>query len=384
MTELFKYIVVKKWMFLLAACVILMLFTLLGAVLSVHLYAESAVPDDIFFVTGLSLLALFAVTVFFSWFSYCVRICNRDLQTMHDEWESIYENCQVGIAFLKNGRYFAKGNKRLAEIFGYGSVDGIEGQDLRIVHLSDESYREFGEKCYNHLSHGSRLQIEYQLRKKDGTPIWCQLSGKAVDKSDPADLEKGVVWIIEDISKRRKLEDDLRKLAETDELTGLRNRRSFMTAAGVEFERFSRYSSPLSLIMVDIDYFKQVNDTYGHAVGDTVLKEFAAICREQFRGVDVVGRIGGEEFAILLPSTGIEDALMVAERLRRACRRAMIYAGTERLQISASFGVSCAVTDSDVKSLIRRADEALYRAKRNGRDRVEAFSVSEYDGPPDV
>lgn len=369
--KLFKLIVVEGANYLFFACaIVLTISTCIGLGSGYWYYADRLHVNFL----GLICLGVFTVvleTMFVAWLVRNVRKCNRNLQNLHDEWENIYDNSQVGIAFLKGGRFFAKGNERLAEMFGYDSPSEMAGEDLRSVHLSDENYVEFGEKYYNVLVYGSRLHIEYELMKKDGTPVWCSLSGKAIDKSTPADLNKGVVWIIDDISKRKKLEDDLRSLAETDELTGLRNRRSFMSSARVEFERFDRYSSPLSMIMIDIDHFKSVNDRYGHAVGDIVLKKFADICREQFRGVDVVGRLGGEEFAVLLPVTSAVEAVQIAQRLRSACKKVCIDDDDEELMITASFGVACAEKDSDVQSLLSRADRALYLAKSAGRDRVE-------------
>lgn len=369
--KIFKLIAVEGASYLFFACAIVLIITVcIGFGAGYWYYADRLHVNFL----GLICLGVFTVileTMFVAWLVSNVRKCNKNIQTMHDEWENIYDNSQVGIAFLKGGRIFAKGNERLAEIFGYDSPSEMDGEDLRSVHLSDESYVEFGEKYYNVLVYGSRLHIEYELMKKDGTPVWCSLSGKAIDKSTPADLNKGVVWIIDDISKRKKLEDDLRSLAETDELTGLRNRRSFMSSARVEFERFDRYNSPLSIVMIDIDHFKSVNDRYGHAAGDIVLKRFADICREQFRGVDIVGRLGGEEFAVLLPVTLADEAVQVAQRLRSACKRTYIYVGDDKLMITASLGVACAEKDSDVQSLLSRADKALYQAKSAGRDRVE-------------
>lgn len=369
--KVFKLIAVEGASYVFVACSIVLFWTFCIFIGAAYWFNSGGLDANLFGITcfGLGVVAL--ETVFVAWLISNVKKCNRNLQDLHDEWETIYNNSQVGIAFLKGGRVFAKGNRRLAEIFGYDSADEIEGADLRSVHLSEESYKEFGEKYYSILAYGSRLHIEYQLVKKDGTPVWCSLSGKAIDKAIPANLDKGVVWIIDDISKRKKLEEDLRSLAETDELTGLKNRRSFMLSARVEFERFGRYSSPLSIVMIDIDHFKAVNDRYGHAVGDIVLKKFADICREQFRGLDVVGRLGGEEFAILLPVTSSIEAVLIAERLRSACKKIELDIGGENLTITASFGVACAEEYSNVQSLLSRADKALYQAKRAGRDMVK-------------
>ncbi|CCO25451.1 sensor domain-containing diguanylate cyclase [Maridesulfovibrio hydrothermalis] len=375
--SLFKLVAVEGYKYLFTACLIVMMLILCVAAAVSYCYVFEGMYRDDLWMIGFILSALMAETLFILWLVVNVRRCNVALQVVHDEWESIYENSQVGIAFFKGGRHFVKGNQHLAEILGYKSPEEMKGLSLSLVHKSEKHYREFGEKYYKVLSSGPRLHIEYQLMKKDGTPVWCMLAGKAVDKSVPPDLDKGIVWIIDDISERKKLEDDLRKLAETDELTQLKNRRSFMTAARVEFERFNRYNSPLSVIMVDIDHFKMVNDNYGHDVGDAVLKAFADICRKQFRDMDIIGRIGGEEFAVLLPATAIADVATAAKRMCDACRNTRIHAGNNILKITASFGVASAEEVADVHGLLQQADRALYKAKRNGRDRVEFFCKSE-------
>jgi diguanylate cyclase (GGDEF)-like protein len=164
---------------------------------------------------------------------------------------------------------------------------------------------------------------------------------------------------------------NLEKQAYTDYLTGLNNRRSFIEKTEIELYRKERYGRELSLIMFDIDYFKLINDKYGHNVGDLVLKEIANICRLVLREIDIIGRIGGEEFAILLPETGIKEAIMVAERLRIAIENAKVLAFDKEIKFAASFGVT--VTNNSNKTineLLNQADTALYKAKNSGRNKV--------------
>jgi len=156
--------------------------------------------------------------------------------------------------------------------------------------------------------------------------------------------------------------------AHTDFLTGLRNRRYLELILERELFRVTRYGRPLSLIILDLDGFKAVNDTHGHEVGDRVLKALARCLEEHLRQSDRAVRLGGEEFAVLLPETGLPQALRLAERLRRAVA-ALKVPPAERL--SASFGVAQASPTDSPFSLLKRADEALYRAKRAGKNRVE-------------
>jgi diguanylate cyclase (GGDEF)-like protein len=172
--------------------------------------------------------------------------------------------------------------------------------------------------------------------------------------------------------ENRNVRIELEHRAYSDYLTGLANRRSFLEQADKELSRHNRYGGHLSMIMFDIDYFKKVNDTYGHSVGDLVLQKIADICRDILREIDVIGRIGGEEFAILLPQTGAEKAQKAAERLRVAISQAQVVV-SEGLSPSftASFGVSVADgKDVSIDQLLNQADNALYEAKESGRNRV--------------
>ena len=169
----------------------------------------------------------------------------------------------------------------------------------------------------------------------------------------------------------------LRVLADTDPLTSLPNRRSFMDALHVEAERGRRHGRPLSLALLDIDHFKNVNDTYGHDSGDKLLCAIAATMERELRISDKCGRLGGEEFAIFFPETGRTQAYAVCERLMSSFRVLRLNVGAHVLQCTVSIGLVEFLPDSDdTESLIRRADVLMYQAKKNGRDRVE------YDANP--
>jgi diguanylate cyclase (GGDEF)-like protein len=168
-----------------------------------------------------------------------------------------------------------------------------------------------------------------------------------------------------------KLHAEIEKLATTDGLTGLYNHRRFQEKLSDEFRRLNRYSSPVSLILADIDYFKKVNDTYGHPAGDLVLKGVSKIIREQIRDMDVPARYGGEEFAVILPGTEAEGAKNIAERLRRAVMDTTFSPDGKSLQVTISIGIATAPFDAKNKEeLIERADKALYHAKHNGRNQT--------------
>ncbi len=163
---------------------------------------------------------------------------------------------------------------------------------------------------------------------------------------------------------------DLERLATTDALTGARNRRAFFDLAGREVARVARTDAPLCAVMLDIDHFKAINDTHGHAAGDAVLRAVVARVIGEIRPVDILGRLGGEEFAILLPDTSPAGALLVAERLRETFAGTPVDANGASVAVTASFGVAALGNEEDLDALLARADAALYQAKNAGRNRV--------------
>jgi diguanylate cyclase (GGDEF)-like protein len=165
---------------------------------------------------------------------------------------------------------------------------------------------------------------------------------------------------------------DVERLATTDELTGMLNRRQFFNDAHSEWQRAHRLGHPLSVIMFDVDHFKKFNDTYGHATGDVVLRTVAARCRKCFRNIDIQGRLGGEEFAIVLVGTGLEAALQTAERLRLNIAEEPFESPLGPLDVRISLGVAQPAPGETLEEVLERSDQALYRAKAGGRNRVEA------------
>jgi diguanylate cyclase (GGDEF)-like protein len=186
----------------------------------------------------------------------------------------------------------------------------------------------------------------------------------------------GAVISHANITDRKLLEVELAKIAATDALTGLPNRRYFLEAANLEVERVRRFGTAASVIMIDLDHFKSVNDTYGHAVGDEALRCLAEVCRNSVRQIDVLARIGGEEFAAILPGTDEAGAHSVAEKLRNAVYETPINAGRNLINISASFGVAEVRSfDMGIEDCLSRADLALYAAKRAGRNSAMSFTA---------
>lgn len=191
-------------------------------------------------------------------------------------------------------------------------------------------------------------------------------------------LSEELNYYKERISQVLKAKERALKLAEIDYLTGLLNRRAFIKRLEGELNRSRRAGAPVSIIFADIDHFKHVNDTYGHLVGDLVLRKFARLLTNMCRNYDFICRYGGEEFLICLPDTSCKQAYAIAERISNTLAGWYVQLPDgQRVTITSSFGVTSSSLDKNetVKHLIEKVDEALYRAKRNGRNRVEAYEA---------
>jgi diguanylate cyclase (GGDEF)-like protein/PAS domain S-box-containing protein len=219
---------------------------------------------------------------------------------------------------------------------------------------------------------------DYLIKTKDGQRRW--LADHSLPWLDADGVIIGSVGVLTDITERKRLEDSLRVMATIDHLTGLLNRGCFLEMAERELHRSQRYGSPLSLIMLDVDHFKQVNDAHGHAMGDRVLESLAQACADVLRDSDLLGRIGGEEFAACLVECKLERAKAVGERLRLAVESLKVEDNQAQASVTISLGAAQAQEDEDLAALMRRADQAMYEAKRAGRNRL-ALALNEPNLP---
>jgi diguanylate cyclase (GGDEF)-like protein len=203
------------------------------------------------------------------------------------------------------------------------------------------------------------------------TVIWTNSIFCEEEGTDCCIISTGV-----DVTDRKALEKELIRAASIDKLTALINRQALDKVISKERERAIRYKRPLSLIMFDIDHFKRINDTYGHIVGDSVLREVASLAQANLRTNESLGRWGGEEFMVVLPETSIEGARLAAEKLRRLFERSN-FAGIKEL--TASFGVTEYSNRENIDRFLQRVDDALYVAKQEGRSRVVCKSMPDVD-----
>ena len=447
-----------------------------------------------------------------------------ELHEKERELNSIFENSQIGIMYLKGGRHLYKANQRLADIFGYDSPEEMQGISMEQLHLSHERFVWFGEHHYNSLRENESIHINYELRKKDGEPIWISLSGKAVDSNTPADLDKGVIWIIDDISDYKALEEKLRgqnkrlenlleningiswefdlpsnrftyvspnakkilgyereewtdlasweamlhpedreetaeycmtetkkgkdhlmeyrmvkkdgeviwvldivslgknkegeatslfgfiiditrqkndqlkieqdrqHLKETldelqmksalldfqahhDALTGLPNRTLYHDRVEQAIQKAKRNEKKFVLFFIDLDHFKEVNDSFGHNIGDQILLESSRRLSTNIRAEDTLARLGGDEFTVLLENIEkISDASHIAQKIIDAFRKPFEIEG-QTLYLSCSIGISIYPDDGVLSNdLLKYADNAMYKAKEEGRDNFQFYT----------
>jgi diguanylate cyclase (GGDEF)-like protein/PAS domain S-box-containing protein len=210
---------------------------------------------------------------------------------------------------------------------------------------------------------------EVQLQTRAGEPFWALLSARAVSFS----AIDTVLFGFSDLTAQKAVEHQLRFLAQRDPLTQAYNRHHFWQIANNEMARVKRYRRPLSVAMIDADHFKNVNDVYGHDVGDLMLRLIVDTCRDSLRKNDVLARYGGEEFVVLLPETAADGALVVVERLReRIAETPLELEDGRKVAMTVSVGLAALATREEAfEALLKRADDALYAAKRKGRNCVQ-------------
>ena len=221
--------------------------------------------------------------------------------------------------------------------------------------------------------------VELDALRKDGETFPAEISVARAE----LDGRLHAVGTVRDITRRKQAEKELVRMATTDSLTGLSNRGRFFELGRQEFARAKRYGNPLSVIMFDVDHFKSVNDTHGHDAGDAMLRHLADLARNTFREADVIGRVGGEEFAVLLPETPPQKAFEVAERFRKGVANSPVDVDGESLVRTVSLGVAgqdhC---HGELEDMLKAADQALYDAKHAGRDRTLVADTCSLDEEP--
>ncbi len=260
----------------------------------------------------------------------------------------------------------------------YHDGSGLVGLSLYEV-LVEEKARWFHDRIQEALQSNTLLITEYHLgnfdvlglEEKEGPSEVIYFEGRIQALPDLFDGKRAVLWMASNISKRHNLEVRLRSLCEIDELTGIYNRRKLLTELKSHMDEYTRCKNPLSLLMLDFDHFKAINDKYGHDIGDIVLKEITALCKQHMRSYDIFARYGGEEFIICMPNTNLEQAYQSAERMRQEIEKVKIPIRDQMISTTISIGLTQITPQSMTPSdIIKKADTALYKAKKEGRNRT--------------
>lgn len=296
---------------------------------------------------------------------------------MHFEriFRSLVENTNDVIMVLdatpleQGGPFIVYVNPAFERLMGYRAEE-VMGQNPKILQGPDTDDKT-RYQLRQAMRAGKAIRTQILNYDKFGNQLWIDINMVPLFDEDG---ELAYYAAIErDLTEYKRLQSHLENMANTDSLTGLSNRQAFLHRAEKEFARARRYARPLSVVMIDVDHFKSINDRYGHAVGDQVLRQVSAICQYSLRGSDLLGRIGGEEFVLLLPDTPQANAIYVAERMREQLAKTPIDIDGVIITTTASFGVaSLSDTDVNFNGILERADEAMYHAKHDGRNKVKS------------
>ncbi|ART79486.1 sensor domain-containing diguanylate cyclase [Oceanisphaera avium] len=300
-----------------------------------------------------------------------LRVRRREQRRLNEVLHDLYDNAPCGYHSLDDQGNVIRINQTELDWLGYQRQDVINQPFSQL--LTPDSKDTF-EHFFNGFTQGlPQENIVLEMQRKDGSTFYISNSATILkDKQGHFSAARTSVF---DISERIELEQRLELLANNDGLTGISNRRHFYERGTFEIKRAQRYYQPLAVIMIDADHFKNINDQYGHDVGDLVLQALANKVNENLRETDIFGRIGGEEFALILSPTPVTFALEVAERLRRALEQVVVVTNKhEEVHFTVSIGVAAlSLPEQTLDDLIKQADIALYQAKAQGRNQVVLY-----------
>ncbi len=295
------------------------------------------------------------------------QLAERSLEKKAYELKTILESTQDGILVVDENRQVVYVNSSFKELWNLDE-DTSELLDERgLIELITE-------QLLDPAAFQEKTEALYASYRIDNDTLTCK-DGRVFERYTRPLVGEGQLlgrlWSFRDITEKKRVEERLKAMATIDELTGLWNRRHFFQLARHELERARRYAQPFSFMILDLDYFKKVNDTLGHAAGDATLQHIAALLTKTLRDVDISGRVGGEEFGILMPNTELQDGVMVAERLRKVIENTPPRYEGKKIHCTVSFGVTAYEKGTtSLDELYKTADKALYEAKESGRNRT--------------
>jgi diguanylate cyclase (GGDEF)-like protein/PAS domain S-box-containing protein len=287
--------------------------------------------------------------------------------------ETIFENNFIGMVVLGPGKRIIDYNKAAEKFFEAINIS-LNNYPIENILAREPKLLEIFE---------SEVRRDFSL-VIDGEERFFEID--VVPLGDPHDGNTRILKSIRDVSEERKIQEKLKFLATTDSLSGLYNRAEFMNLAQREFALAKRNNEELSLLIMDLDNFKIINDTFGHAAGDEMIREMGSIIMSSFRKTDIAGRIGGEEFAVVLKNASLEEAKKVAEQFRETVARRKVIYGEQEISFTVSIGVAAIRGNTDdinnIEDTLKMADNALYKAKAKGRNCVATLESAMEDVAP--
>ena len=281
--------------------------------------------------------------------------------------EAVLNHADIGIALTRDGK-FELVSHHFCETFGMDKQD-MEGQSTRIIYESDESFAALASRARPQFMEQGYFAGEVELRRKSGEIFWAYMRGRDVL---PGDMSKGTIWTFEDVTVSRAQREKLTWNSSHDALTGLFNRAAFESVLTAATSNAAQV--PFCALFIDLDHFKQVNDTAGYAAGDAVLRDIATILLAQVRKADTVSRLGGDEFAVVISACPLQQGRTVAEKIRAAIVAYRLDWEGSNFQVGASIGL--VLVDAGFAStadVLAAADNACYAAKRRGRNCVMVY-----------
>jgi diguanylate cyclase (GGDEF)-like protein/PAS domain S-box-containing protein len=282
------------------------------------------------------------------------------------ELQAIYATLPTGL-LVGQDRVIVRANPAVEAMSGYGPGE-LVGVPSRVMYLNDQAYEENGQRIYSSLASTGHWEGEVQFRKRTGEPFWVWMQ---VGRLAGASSGRAIVISVTDITQQKETEAELAALATVDELTGLPNRRAVLDIASRAISAAHRARRPLSIALLDLDGFKGINDTRGHAFGDECLRHLARIARNALRTEDVIARFGGDEFVVLLPEQDAGSAEAAMRRVLEHLRQSPVIDGHgSAIRLLGTVGVAQLLPDEGLDELLARADQAMYAAKQSGGDAV--------------
>jgi diguanylate cyclase (GGDEF)-like protein/PAS domain S-box-containing protein len=300
----------------------------------------------------------------------CIFFVEKDekcaLPGQIETFEAMFNAISDAIVLADIDRKITRVNKGMEYIFGY-TIDDLKGKSSAILYASEQDYLHQGEIRFNLSAKEKKKPYEVYYRRKNGEIFPGETIGTVVKNSDGKIIE--YIGVIRDISERKQAQDEIQRLAMTDQLTGLGNRYQFNRRFDESLKLAAREGNRLALIMLDLNKFKLINDSFGHLAGDAVLEKVATVLQDNCREIDVVARLGGDEFAILLiHPEETQNVKVIIERIADEMKNPVTILDN-KVVIGASIGIAIYPDDATNKdNLIRKADLALYEAKKSESD----------------